>query len=272
MKQLLCLFAVAITLQSGAQQYSLKKIWSTDNNIAVPESVLPTKKVLYVSLIDGPAWGADGKGGVAKLSPEGKIIDTTWVTGLNAPKGMAIVGKRLYVADITEVVVVNLKSGKIEKKIKVDGAVALNDVTATKKGIVYVSDSRTGKVWRFENDIPTLYLDNLTNVNGLKAINDELYIAAGKSFVVADANKQLRTIAELPEGGDGVEPVGNGDFIVTSWIGLVYYVSADGKVQTLLDTRADKKNTADIGYDPRKRIIYLPTFNGKTVEAYRLIL
>jgi hypothetical protein len=74
----------------------------------------------------------------------------------------------------------------------------------------------------------------------------------------------------LPQGIDGIEPVGNGDFILTAWAGYIFYVTADGKVQTLLETHQDKKNTADIGYDAKKRILYVPTFNGKQVVAYSL--
>ncbi|TDH23447.1 ATP-binding protein [Segetibacter sp. 3557_3] len=270
MKYILSTILVALSIGATGQKHSLEKIWETDSIIAVPESVLPEGNILYTSLIDGAPWGADGKGGVAKLTLAGKVIDTTWVTGLHAPKGMGRVGNSLYVADITEVVVVNVTNGKIEKRIKVESAVALNDVTVTDRGIVYVSDSRTGRIWRLENDVPQLFLENMTNVNGLKWVKNELYIASGKSFVRADSNKKITAIAELPEGGDGVEPVGNGDFIVTSWMGYVYYVTADGKVETLLDLTKEKKNTADIGYDPAKRIVYLPTFNGKTVAAYRL--
>jgi hypothetical protein len=38
----------------------------------------------------------------------------------------------------------------------------------------------------------------------------------------------------------------------------------------LLDTHVEKKNTADIGYDPVNKIVYVPTFNAKTVVAYKL--
>lgn len=270
MKQIILVFLITLSISANAQTHSLEKIWETDSIIAVPESVLPEKKVMYVSLIDGAPWGVDGKGGVAKLTLKGKVIDTAWITGLNAPKGMGRVGNKLYVADVTEVVVVDIKRGAIEKKIKVDSAIALNDITVADKGVIYVSDSRTGKIYKVENDVPKLFLENMNGVNGLKAVKDELYIASGKSFVKADANKKVTPIAELPQGGDGVEPVGNGDFIVTSWVGYVYYVTADGKVETLLDATKDKKNTADIGYDAKKRIVYLPTFNGKTIAAYRL--
>ena len=267
-------FVLIVLLISGsivnAQQHQLEKLWETDSIVAVPESVLPVNGILYVTLIDGASWDADGKGGVAKLDADGKNYKADWITGLSAPKGMGIIGNRMYVADIAEVVIIDIANGKIEKKIAIDGATGLNDITVTDKGIVYVSDSRTAKIWRIENDAASLYLENMKGVNGLRAVGDDLIIASGKSFLKADAQKKITPIAELPQGGDGIEPVGNGDYIVTAWGGYIWYVHADGRIETLLETHQQKKNTADIGYDPMKKIIYVPTFNAKTVVAYKL--
>lgn len=262
------LFFVAINMT--AQEHKLEKIWETDSVIAVPESVLPAKDILYVSLIDGAGWTADGKGGVGKLTRDGKIIDTVWITGLSAPKGMGIVGNRLYVADMVEVVIIDIEKGKIEKKVKIDSAKGLNDITVTDKGVVYVSDTRGNRIWRLQNDIAELWLDSVMNVNGLKAVGDDLYIGWGKSFVKANAQKQLTKIAEVLQQIDGIEPIGNGDFILTAWAGYIWYAHSDGRVETLLETYQQKKNTADIGYDPNKKIIYVPTFNAKTVAAYNV--
>ena len=256
----------------NAQTHTLEKLWQTDTVIAIPESVLPdTKKgILYVSLIDGGPWDADGKGGVGILDTKGNVLNNQWITGLNAPKGLGMFGNKMYVADINVVVVIDIKKGKIDKKIAIDSASGLNDITVTDKGVVFVSDSRTARVWKIENDKPTLYLENMKGVNGLKAVKDDLYILSGKSFVKADANKKLTTIVELPQSGDGLEPIGNGDFIATAWIGYIFYVHADGKFETLLDSHLEKINTADIGYDPKKRIVYVPTFFAKRVVAYKL--
>ncbi|MEP7141442.1 MAG: ATP-binding protein [Ferruginibacter sp.] len=272
MKQLLTLLFACSLFTSRAQHHSLEKIWETDSIVAVPESVLSgvTKNLLYISLIDGGGWDADGKGGVGKLETNGKGYDATWITGLNAPKGMGVYGNRLFVADINNVVVIDIKNGKIEKKIAIDSASGLNDITVSDQGIVYVSDSKTGMIWRIENDKPQLYLSDMNGVNGLKCVKDELFIGSGKSFVKANAQKQITNIALLPEGIDGIEPIGNGDFILTAWVGYIYYVSAGGNIETLLDTHAEKKNTADIGYDMTQRIVYVPTFNAKTIVAYRL--
>lgn len=262
---LLCTFAFS-------QERRLELLWQTDSVVAIPESVLPDLKggILYISLINGSPWEADGRGGVGRLSMDGKNFDSLWITGLNAPKGMGLYGNRLYVADISDVVIIDVKNGKIERKLAIDSAKGLNDITVTDKGVVYVSDSRTSKIWRIENDKASLYLDSMRGVNGLKAIGDDLFIASGRSFIKADAKRSITNIAELAQGGDGVEPVGNGDFIVTSWGGYIYYVQANGKIETLLDTHLEKRNTADIGYDPVKRIVYVPTFNAKTVAAYQL--
>lgn len=271
MKYILLVLLTGSTIGAAAQ-HQLEKIWATDTIVAIPESVYPDLKkgILYVSLIDGGGWVKDGKGGVGKLSPDGKTYDSTWISGLNAPKGLGILNGKLYVADFGEVVVIDIEKGKIDKKIVIDSAQGLNDVTVSDNGIVYVSDSRTGNVFKLENDVATLYLSNLKGVNGLKAVGPDLYIAAGKNFVKADPNKQLVTVAELPQGGDGIEPVGNGDFLVTAWSGYIFYVHANGKVETLLETHAQKRNTADLGYDPATRTLYVPTFNGKSVDAYRL--
>jgi hypothetical protein len=264
--------AASLPVMAFAQAPSLEKLWETDTIIAVPESVLPdpTAGILYVSLIDGGAWDVDGKGGVGKLGRDGSHYNGQWITGLNAPKGMGRHGDRLYVADISEVVVIDVSKGSIEKKIPVAGATGLNDITVDKNGVVYVSDSKSGTVYRIANGVPTLYMDNLPGANGLKASGTNLYILAKKAVLVADASKNLRTITDLPNGGDGVEEVGNGDLIVSEWIGNVFYVYADGRKVLMLNRQADHKNTADIWYDKASKVLYVPGFNGKTITAYRL--
>jgi len=253
---------------------TLDKLWETDTIIAIPESVLPdaTGKTLYVSLIDGGGWDADGKGGVGRLGVNGKGYDPSWITGLNAPKGLGRWENRLYVADISDVVVIDIRRGRIEKKIPIQGATGLNDVTVDKKGAVYVSDSKAGKVYKIEKDVPKLFMDGLAGANGVKASGDSLYILANKAVLIvrADGKGGVRTITTLPNGGDGVEEAGHGNLIVSEWIGYIYYVYADGRKELLLDSHLAKKNTADIHYDKASMTLYVPGFNAKTVTAYKL--
>jgi len=266
-------FCTPLLLRAQSPAHSLEKLWETDTIVPMPESVHPdpSKPLLYLSLIDGGSWDVDGKGGVALLNPDGTHYDGNWITGLNAPKGMGIYGDRLYVADINDVVVIDRKKGVVLKKIAIEDFKGLNDISVDpENGAVYVSDSKTGKLYRIENDVPALYMDNLPGINGLKVSKKGVYILAKKQVLLADAAKNLQKITDLPNGGDGVEEVGNGDLIVSEWIGNVFYVYANGEKEQLLDRKAEHKNTADIWYVQSSNTLYVPGFNGKTVSAYRL--
>lgn len=266
----LCAF-MAFNFTTKAQQLS-KPIWES-KNLPVPESVLynPTEKKLYVSLIDGAGNVKDGKGGVAILNTDGTINNANWFEGLNAPKGLASYKKTLFVADITAVVSIDIPSGKIINKIEIDNAVFLNDVTVDDKGVVYVSDTRTNTIYRIENGKSELYLENVSGANGLKWINKNLYVLANTELLKIDKNKNRTVIAKgFEKSGDGLEQLKNGDFIVSCWAGLIYYVKANGEVKKLQDVQG-QMNTADLGYNPKENMLYIPTFNHNNVIAYKLL-
>lgn len=271
MNKLLLLVALGLYTTANAQ-HSLEKLWESDTTLAVPESVLPDpqRNVLYVSLIDGEPWGADGKGAIAQVDKSGKIINAAWVSGLHAPKGMGLHGGKLYVADMAEVVVIDVQKGAIEKRIPIAGAQGLNDITIGNGGTVFVSDSRSGKVHRISKGNATTYMEGLKGVNGLLAVGNELYVCTANDVLKTSDGKQTSVVGTMPMGGDGIEPIGNGDLVTSTWSGVVYYITKEGQISTLLDTREQKKNTADIGYDPKERIVYVPTFFAKSVVAYKL--
>lgn len=252
-------------------QHQLTKLWSTDTIVPVPESVLfdGHNKVLYVSLIDGDPGKKDNQGGVAKIGLDGKIINMNWITGLSAPKGMGIFKNTLYVADIDQVVAADITTGKITQKISVDGAQFLNDITIANDGTVFVSDSRKGNVIAIKNGKAAEYAADFKGPNGLLAVGSDLYVLASGTLYKLDANKQRTTIAEgMETSTDGIEQVKPGEFIVSAWSGVVYNV-ANGKTEVMLDTRNEKSNTADIGYDSKNKIVYVPTFFKKSVVAYQ---
>lgn len=254
-----------------AEKHQLEELWET-KGLPTPESVLYSEKekLLYVSLIDGDGMGRDGKGGVAVLNMDGTIKNKDWVTGMDAPKGLALHESLLYVADLTSVSAFDVATGKEMSRVEVPEAVMLNDVTIDDKGRVFVSDTRTNKIHLIEEGKVSLYMDEVTSVNGLKFLNGSLYAMAGPELWKIDNDKTVSIRAKgLEEGGDGLEPVGDGDFLVTCWAGLIYYIKADGDLEVLLDTRKEM-NTADLGFDPKTNTLYIPTFNSNSVKAYKL--
>ncbi len=273
LKIICCLAGIVSASTGAAQNKELVKLWETDASLKVPESVLYNKEsgVLYFSNIDGGSNTKDQKGSIGKMNADGKKLVVDWVTGLSAPKGMGIFEGFLYVADIDEVVVIDIEKGKITQRIPVEGAVFLNDITIAENGIVYVSDMKVGKVHRITNSKVETILDNLQGVNGLLEKGSDLYLLVNGTLWKNTATKQMTKIAEgMDESTDGVEQTRNGDFIVSCWSGIIYYIKADGTKRVLLDTRAEKMNTADIGFDANKNIVYVPTFFGNKVVAYQL--
>lgn len=250
--------------------------WESDSTLKVPESVLFDKEnqILYVSNVDGQnPWEADGKGSIGKVGLDGKVIAAEWVSGLQGPKGMGKFNGKLYVADLGNIVVIDIAGGKIEKSIPVEGATGLNDISIDPKGVIYVTEMLSKKLYKVENEKVELVLENLKKPNGILAHGDELYLLDDGGFYKVNTDKTLTLIADGMEGGtDGIENIEGNDFIVSCWEGALWHVNTDGTKNLLMDTRKEKRSTADIGFDPATKTVYVPTFFRNTVVAYEVKL
>lgn len=275
MKTLLLISAsLAAATSVFAQSPTLVKLWETEKTLKTPESVLhdAAGKVLYVANIDGKEpWTKDGKGSIGKVGLDGKVIAAEWVKGLEAPKGMGLYKGKLYVADIDRVAVIDVAKGAIAQMIPVAGSQRLNDVSIGKDGVVYISDMQGAKIYALTNDKPAVYLETgLKRPNGVLAHGDHLYILdSGTLLKVAKDKSVTKVVDGLDASTDGIEHVKGDEFIVSCWAGAIYQVKGSEKT-LLLDTRPAKVNSADIGYDAKNRIVYVPTFFGDTVVAYQV--
>jgi sugar lactone lactonase YvrE len=272
-------FSLVSTLFASAQTHQLVKLWESDPVFKVPESVLfdAKTKTLYIANIDtvngsGP-WSKDGRGSIGKMSADGKNVTAEWVKGLEAPKGMGLYNGKLYVADLTNIVVIDVASGKIEKTIPVPGAQGLNDVSIDKDGVIYTSNTegQGKKIYKIKDGVAEVYVEGLRSPNGVLAHDNDVYLLDNGGLYKVNADKTLKMIANGMQGGtDGVEYVGEGDFLVSTWGGVIYYVSANGTKEVLLDGRPTGTNSADIGFDAATKTVFVPTFWKNTVAAYQV--
>src|SRR5919109_2590834 len=171
----------AALYENEAAQF--RKVGETPN-LQAPESAHYDSDldVWFVSNINGNPTAKDNNGFISRIAPNGKVYSIKFIEGgkkgvtLNAPKGMAVVGDTLWVADLDAVRVFNKRTGTPITSVKVPGARFLNDAAADPNGAIYVTDTGV---------IP----DPKT---GLKHVGpDRVYEVKGRSATVALESPQL---------------------------------------------------------------------------------
>lgn len=268
------IFSLIILGTIGVNSFSqtLAKVWTASEGLKTPESVLYDTKTnqIYVSNINGQPSVKDGNGFISVLSPDGKVIQSEWVTGLNAPKGQAIYDGKLYVSDIDELVVISIADAQIVKRYKVENAKFLNDVTASEDGIIFVTDMNDNKIYALTDDKLALWLEDklIEKPNGLWAEKGKLYIGTGQILEADIPTKKVSILVENCGGIDGLEKLKDGNFVYSNWQGRIFITKGKESIQ-LLNT-VDKQNSADIDFVPEKNLILVPTFFGNSIDAYRL--
>ena len=264
-----------------------------NQGLQTPESVLwdPQQDVYFISNVNGQPLAADNNGYISRVNPDTMQVEAKWVEGgvkpgvtLNAPKGMAIVGETLYVADITTVRKFDRKSGAPQGEIKIPGSTFLNDVASD--GIaVYVSDSGlkagaggnfeptgTDAIWKISRDAAMKIAagDDLKRPNGVEAKGGKLWVVSfgGNELYQLDHGKK-KNVATLPKGSlDGLVLLEDGTFLVSSWDGkAVYRGPAAGPFRTVLE---NVNAPADIGYDSKRNRLLVPHFMDSIVTIHTL--
>lgn len=284
---------IAVIATSGSFSYGVtaagpKKLWSLAEGLENPESALfePKENKIFVSNVAGQADQKDGKGWISVVSPDGKMLTPKWVDQLNAPKGLASDGKLLWVSDIDQVLGIDLKTAKIVHRITIAGAKFLNDVAASPKGDIFVSDMLTGKIHRVKGDKAEVFLDSplATNPNGVHVSRGKLVIATwGKdmgadfstktpgTLVFVDLNTKKASTPVPPFGNlDGLEERSkNRGWLISDWIaGKVF--SWDGKSKAPQVILEGLEGAADIGYDAKKDILFAPEMKSSKLHAFQL--
>ncbi|WP_319380334.1 hypothetical protein [Thiomicrorhabdus sp.] len=246
-----------------------------------PESVEYSVKTdhYYVANINGSPFGKDNNGFISLLSPEGKVVELKWLAGgekdvhLNAPKGMAALGGRLYVADIDHVRVFSLPEGRPLFTVRVPGASFLNGVSPASQGGVWVTDSGvkegfkpSGKdaVYHVSADgvLTTLVSGmDLGRPNGVLEKDDEILVVtiASGQLHHFDLTGKLLQSESLPFNRlDGLVEDVNGNVIVSSWAAKAALHWQEGKpLETIF---SDLESPADLGMDIQRNRLLIPSF------------
>jgi hypothetical protein len=267
------LITVLMTGISGLYAQKLEKEWEVSAGLMTPESVLfdENSDIIYVANINGNSAEKDGNGFISRLNSDGSIKELMWVKNLDAPKGMAVYDGKLYVSDIDRLVEIDLESGRVMSKYHAAHAVFLNDVAACRNGMIFVSDTRTAKIYSLYEGRMSLWLEGapFETPNGLYTEKGKLYVGDQNIYEVDVKTKEVAQIIADAGGVDGLEKNSQGEFVFSNWAGRIF-IHRNGKNIKLLDTTEDEINTADLDYAGKPDLVLVPTFFNNRVVAYRI--
>lgn len=279
------LAVVSLAIPTRAAE-ELPIVWEVTEGLSAPESVYydADTGLLFLSQIGkGGGAGVDGDGFLSKLSVDGKMIEQKWVTGLNSPKGIRVHDGTLWVSDITQLVGVEIATGKIIARVDVPDATFLNDVTCGPDGSVYVTDMRASRVMRHRDGKTEVFAEGpeLEHPNGIlfheghlilggwAAKVDENFktLTPGRLLSLDVTSKEITPITPEPTGNlDGIEIDGRGGYFVTDWFaGKVLHISGSGEVTTLMTLA---QGTADQAVLLDSGLLILPRMKENRLTAY----
>lgn len=280
---------------AAAGTQSAQKLGET-SGFDTPESVKYDAEldVFYVANINGNPSNKDNNGWIARVRADSVGVMTRLVEGgkngatLNAPKGLALRGDTLYVADIDAVRMFNRRTGASIGSVAVPGAVFLNDVAVGPDGI-YITDTGVrfdaeGNVSHPPNSDRVFRLvgrrlsdaikgDTLSRPNGIA------WDEAGKRFIIVPfggnslmawtpGSATTTTLVTGPGQFDGVEVLPGGNLLVSSWADSTVHIVHGGTHMMPLVRGVNAP--ADIGVDTKRNVVAIPLFNGGKVEYYKI--
>lgn len=261
-----------------------------------PESVYwdASTEAWYVSNFGGEKLDPKGRepdGYLSKLDADGNVVAERWVDGLRSPKGMRRSGNLLYLADVGQLVAIDLTAPPhVVRSVDLDaiGAQFPNDVaTDPSTGDLYVSDTLRNAIYRVDHKTltPSVFLESeaLEAPNGLLVDGGKLMVASygpgldpntfrttspGRILEVDLSSKAVTPFRDMARVGslDGIEKQGSSYLVTDNPAGRLLRVAEDGSVS---EVAKDFGSAADLGLRPDD-FAAVPQLRGDTVRFLKV--
>jgi glucose/arabinose dehydrogenase len=258
-------------------------------DLSAPASVLHDEEqdVYFVSNVDGAAAGRDGRGFIARITPDGRIAERSFIDGLNAPKGMAIRGRELWVADIDVLRAFDRVTGAEMATVDLapHGAVSLEAVAVGPEDALYATDTDVrirgekervrqgdGRIFRVSatNDVEVAFAgEELRSPSGIAWDGTRFLIAQsyGNEVLAWNRGSGTRAVLRGPGAYDGLVVLPSGMVIVSSHHDDALHVGRSGLLRPLF---ARKPSPGGIGFDRKRNRLLIPSAEGDWLEAWTL--
>ncbi len=273
----------SLCFATSVSAMTLTELWTLDG-FRMPESAYfdaGSGNVVVSNIgVFGPDGGMDGA--LSLVSPDGTMIEATWVEGLMDPKGMAAYDGKLYVADAVGLQVVDISSGTLEETIPLPGAIFPNDVAAGPGGAIYVSEFLGGGIFRIKDGTVELWkeLGSLPLPNGLWVHGDQMIVGSFGEDMQPDFSVKVPgglIAVDLGTGIvtplEGAQGVGSIDGMVAVGDAIIFDDNPTGKILLWRDGASDviaqtAPGAADLGV--MGTTVLVPNLNAGQVTAFEL--
>ncbi len=276
-KALLALF-FCFMLGASAQKETFPLVisesnpWGKDIGLSKPESIVFDRinQCFYISNGQKMALGTDGF--ISKFNDKGELLKLKWLDSLSRPSGLSIYNNVLWVADVYELKVIDIATGKMVKSfpepIKSSG---LNDVAISIQGEVFVTASFIHAVLKVEEESLILWAQDeklLQWANGI-LVNDKDVLVGGTQLTAIHRNtKSLRMLKTNPpiQDIDGLWTDDQGGYFLSTVEGKgLWHLDTYGK-STLLDQGGDY--FGDLQFMVETNSLLVPRGNHKEKNYY----
>ena len=261
----------------------------TVEGFSSPESTIVNKNDLYVSNVGKELKPTlkDGDGFISKLDVNGKIKELHFIDGLDAPKGMGIVGNTLFVADINTLRGFDLSTKKEVFNVVFEGVNFLNDITVKDSNTLFIGASDTSAIYEvnisnksykklmdFTVTNGLFYEDGILYAAQLGSTTQNMFDGKGKLYKIdLKDNNKLTQLGNFEGVLDGVTKVGNKVY-VSDWgnakdTGIVRVYDLKTKKESILETELFM-GAADFWVDKKSKKIFMPQMIGNKVTIFDL--
>jgi sugar lactone lactonase YvrE len=249
--------------------------------------------VWFVSNVNGPPSRKDNNGYISRLRPDGAIYSLKFVEGgkkgvtLNAPKGLAISGDTLWVADIDVARAFNKRTGEFIANVSVRGAKFLNGAAVGPYGAIYMTD--TGVLFDNKGAVSHPGPDQVFRITRagataeltsakLEGPNGMTWDPREKRFAIVSflgkgiygwrpGRTELQSLGSGPGQQDGVVALPDGRLVVTSWADSSLFVLDKGQIRKVASGIA---SPADIDFEEKDSRVAVPQLMENKVQFWEL--
>jgi hypothetical protein len=272
-----------------------RKVGET-SNLQGPESARYDREldVWFVSNVNGLPGAKDNNGYISRLRPDGTPYQLKFIEGgkkgvtLNAPKGLAIKGDTLWVADIDFARAFNKRTGAPIANVTARGRVKfLNGAAVGPDGAIYMTD--TGIIFSPKGDISHPGPDQVLRITRsgataaltspkLEGPNGIAWDSRAQRFVIVSflgkgiygwkpGDKDLTSLGTGPGQQDGVALLPDGRVLVTSWADSSLFVLSKGEAKKVASGIA---SPADIDFNPKDSRVAVPQLMVNKVQYWEV--